>query len=318
MLPLFVTVDTEGDNGWDRPRVITTENANGLSRFQSQCEKYGIKPVYLMSHEMAVEPLAVSTLKGKNHKGLCEIGMHMHPWTALPSFDLTGDDFKNLPFVTEYPENVIRNKVATLTEELENYFEENIISHRAGRWVTSKEYLGILLENGYKVDCSYTPLFDWTCSIGDPFGHGGNDYRKVDKNIGFIEVAGGELLEIPLTTRKNPTFDKRIIDSFLKNSPASVKKTKVFNYVSGRKTIMLRPDRRRKKEQLFLIDELKNDRSISHVELIIHSSEVYKGTCPHCKTDSDVDSLYSLMDTMFKHLVEFCQPMTFKEYLKNK
>jgi hypothetical protein len=40
--PAFlITIDTEGDNLWSRPRTITTRNAHSLPRFQALCEKYG-------------------------------------------------------------------------------------------------------------------------------------------------------------------------------------------------------------------------------------------------------------------------------------
>src|SRR5512144_2975448 len=43
----LITIDTEGDNLWSRPREITTGNARYLPRFQALCEKYGLKPTYL-------------------------------------------------------------------------------------------------------------------------------------------------------------------------------------------------------------------------------------------------------------------------------
>src|SRR5260221_5881140 len=52
--PLLITIDTEGDDLWSRPREITTRNARFLPRFQSLCERYRLKPVYLANYEMAM------------------------------------------------------------------------------------------------------------------------------------------------------------------------------------------------------------------------------------------------------------------------
>ncbi|MDR8263551.1 deacetylase, partial [Acinetobacter baumannii] len=50
--PAFlITIDTEGDNLWQKHDSITTENARYLPRFQQLCEKYGFKPVYLTNYE---------------------------------------------------------------------------------------------------------------------------------------------------------------------------------------------------------------------------------------------------------------------------
>ena len=50
---LVITIDTEGDNAWARPRVATTRNAEYLPRFQELCDQFGFKPTYLTNYEMA-------------------------------------------------------------------------------------------------------------------------------------------------------------------------------------------------------------------------------------------------------------------------
>ena len=49
--PAFIiTIDTEGDNLWQNHRVIKTENARYLARFQTLCERFGFKPVWLTNY----------------------------------------------------------------------------------------------------------------------------------------------------------------------------------------------------------------------------------------------------------------------------
>lgn len=315
MIPLFVTIDTEGDNGWARPEKITTENAKGIGRFQDLCEKYDIKPIYLTTYEMGTDDTFIKAVKKKNLCGKCEIGMHMHAWTTPPDFALTDNDFKNLPFITEYPSNIIGQKILSLTSELEKRFESSILSHRSGRWAVNDEYLGLLANNGYKIDCSYTPLIDWACSFGNPNGTGGPNYSSVPQTPFEIHTSNGSILEVPMTTLRNRKYDNVLVNSFLNLAPSACRNSKVYNALNGRKTIMLRPDIRKEKLQMSLISKLKNQKGIKHIELMIHSSEMYVGTCPHCNSEEDLNKLYDIMDKMFAELRTFSESMTFKEYL---
>lgn len=62
--PAFIiTIDTEGDNLWQNRREIKTENARYLARFQSLCERFGFKPVWLTNYEMATDPAFVEFAK---------------------------------------------------------------------------------------------------------------------------------------------------------------------------------------------------------------------------------------------------------------
>lgn len=310
--PLFVTLDAEGDNGWERPRVITTENSQGVERFQSFCEKYDIKPIYLTTYEMAKDNTFVKTLKQKNKDGLCEIGMHMHGWSTPPEYELTGDDLQNLPFITEYPESIIRDKVKTITELLEKEFETEVISHRSGRWIITKEYLEILSEYGYKIDCSVTPLIDWSCSIGDPNQRGGENYKNRNPHPEKLTFNNGSILEIPMTTRSNPLYDNIVVNTGLR---LFSKKSRIYNGVSARRIVMLRPIIRNTSFLLNMIDRLGQDCNVEHMEFIVHTSELFPNTCPHCKNEKDLDAIYDLMGKMFERLSIYCESMTFREYV---
>ena len=57
MSSFIVTVDTEGDNlwNWHKGKNITSYNSRYIPRFQELCEKYGVKPVYLVNYEMVMD-----------------------------------------------------------------------------------------------------------------------------------------------------------------------------------------------------------------------------------------------------------------------
>ena len=83
---LIITIDTEGDNlwAWREGQPIGTENTRFLPPFQSLCEEYGMKPVYLSNYEMLQEPRFCALAREKQDRGLCEIGMHLHAWNCPP------------------------------------------------------------------------------------------------------------------------------------------------------------------------------------------------------------------------------------------
>lgn len=318
MISLYVTVDTEGDNLWNRPDVITTENAKGISRFQNLCERYGIKPIYLVNYEMACNDVLLKSLKGKNEKNLCEVGIHMHAWNSPPIHALTDNDTKYLPYVTEYPQELYEEKVYILKQVLQDRFETEIVSHRSGRWAVNEQYLACLARSGIGVDCSYTPLIDWRCSMGLSNGSGGPDYRTVNPHIHQIGEGSSTIIEIPMTTKKSLLYNNPIVRTALHLAPKSLRVSKVYNAINARMVMMLRPDIRREKQQLSLIKSLVKDAERTHVELMVHSSELFCGTCPHCRTEEDVDILYGIMERMFRLLAEFTISETFREWLRER
>ena len=41
---LLISIDVEGDNVWSKTKIINTNNAEYIPRFQRLCEKYNLKP----------------------------------------------------------------------------------------------------------------------------------------------------------------------------------------------------------------------------------------------------------------------------------
>ncbi len=205
--PFIITIDAEGDDLWASPREITTRNAEYLPRFQSLCERFGFGPVYLANYEMAMSDVFVEFARDVVARGAGEIGMHLHAWNSPPLDPLTDDDFRYHPYLIEYPEPVMKEKIRTLTRLLEDRLDQKMISHRAGRWAFDGRYAAMLLDEGYRVDCSVTPGVDWREKPGDPSGEGGSDYTAFPDRPYFLnpfdisEPTSGALLEVPMTVR---------------------------------------------------------------------------------------------------------------------
>ena len=120
MTPSFlITIDTEGDDLWSQPRHATTRNARFLPRFQALCERHHLKPTYLTNYEMACAPEFVELTRDAVERGHAEVGMHLHAWHSPPEHALTADDANAQPYLIEYPEEVMRAKIRTMTDLLE-------------------------------------------------------------------------------------------------------------------------------------------------------------------------------------------------------
>src|SRR5271170_3369343 len=98
--PAFlITIDTEGDNLWAKPKTILVENAKHIERFQRLAERYGLKPTYLTNWEMVESPVFRQLGRAALARKACEIGMHLHAWNSPPIEPLTPDDDRFHPYL---------------------------------------------------------------------------------------------------------------------------------------------------------------------------------------------------------------------------
>ncbi|BEV73157.1 polysaccharide deacetylase family protein [Paludibacterium sp. THUN1379] len=308
--PAFlITIDTEGDNLWGTG-PLSTRNAAYLERFQLLCEQYGFKPCYLTNYEMAIDPVYQAFARDVIARGTGEIGMHLHAWNSPPAHPQTDHDGEDKAYLIEYPDDVMRSKVDTMTKLLEDTFSIKMISHRAGRWAFDRRYAELLLEYGYQVDCSVTPHIDWGGTPGKRQGQGGTDYRHFPTGAYFIDPddiarpGHSALLEIPMSTRlKYPAWlraTRRTLDRLRgKIRPDSIS--------------WLRPKRDNLAETLSLTNRILAEGS-DYLEFMLHSSEFMPGGSPTFPDEASIEQLYRDMDQLFRHIASRCQGMTLADY----
>lgn len=309
--PAFlISIDTEGDNLWGSPEVISTENAKYLQRFQDICEKYGFKPTYLTNYEMAVSPEYISFAKDVIDRKQGEVGMHLHAWNSPPIYPLTPDDNRHKPYLIEYPEHVIVEKVTFMTELLENTFGVKMLSHRAGRWAFNAYYAKLLHQLGYQVDCSVTPYVDWSGVKGNPEGNGGTDYSQFPDGAYFMDLdniakpGSSTLLQVPMSTR-------------LKYGALHNGFKLVYDRLRGKKrppsTRWLRPSGNNVAD-MKLVAQQCLDEGKDYVEFMLHSSEFMPGGSPTFKDRAAIEQLYQDLDELFEWLSQRCMGMTMAEF----
>ena len=309
--PAFlITIDTEGDNLWRNRQTITTHNTRFLPRFQALCEKYGFKPTWLTNYEMASDPAYVEFARDVIQRGQGEVGMHLHAWNSPPETPLTDDDWRWQPYLIEFPDHLLRDKVRFMTDLLEEKFQTKMLSHRAGRWAFDERYAAVLRELGYQVDCSVTPRVSWRSSPGAPQGQGGTDYRHFPQHAYFLDAqdisrsGDSTLLEVPMSIQyKHSAFMNQLKQGY--DRLRGKKRGPSVNWLrpsGGNLATMKR------------VAEQSLAQGNDYVEFMLHSSEFMPDGSPTFKTEADIERLYDELEALFSWLQQRTQGMTLAEY----
>jgi hypothetical protein len=292
MAPVFlITIDVEADNLWSHSRTVTTRNAASLPRFQALAERFGFRPTWLVDWEMANTEACVEFLRDVLARGAGEVGLHLHAWNTPPFEPVTDDDVRHHPFLTEYPEPLMREKIERLAGELEDTFQQSLYSHRAGRWVFDGRYARLLRERGFAADCSVCPGVDWGSTKGDPCGSGGPDYRAApvepyfvdedDVGRAAVEPAADALLEVPMTIGSpRPGWAGNLVE------------------VCSRRHFWLRPNGRNGAAMRERVDEALAARR-PHLMFMLHSSELMAGGSPTFRSEKAIERMYGDVEALF-------------------
>lgn len=293
----LITIDVEGDNVWAKPKQAETGNAAYMPRFQALCEKHGLRPTYLTNHEMAMSPVYREFAQDVANRNAGEIGMHLHAWDTPPYEPLTADDSQHQPYLVDYPDATIRRKVRVMTDVLESMVGKKMLSHRAGRWAFNAPYAHALVECGYVADCSVTPHISWRGKPGAPGGSGGSDYSRAPEEPYFIDLhdvgrAGdSSLLEVPMTIVASMNLVRSMASGL--PAPARAAVDRLLPPIQW-----LRPNGRNLRPMLEII-RAKKAAGATHIEFMLHSSELMPGGSPTFKTTDAIERLYSDMEQVF-------------------
>jgi hypothetical protein len=303
----LITIDTEGDNLWNRPREVATRNADYLERFQQLCEHHGLRPTWLTSQEMILSSTFRRFATDVIARGTAEIGMHLHAWNSPPFESLTADDVSAQPYLIEYPPDVMREKIHALTAELEDTLGVKMVSHRAGRWAFDERYAEMLLCEGYRVDCSVTPLVNWKTTLGDPSGRGGSDYTAFPRDAYWVDLGdisrpgSSDLLEVPMTIT-SPRSDRTA--RLLRRADRMSKSLPRIGALTHRAAerwsapVWLRPAGNNGRRLCDLIDRVAAEQR-QYAEFMLHSSELMPGGSPTFPDEGSIEALYADLELLF-------------------
>jgi peptidoglycan/xylan/chitin deacetylase (PgdA/CDA1 family) len=232
-------------------------------------------------------------------RGTCEIGMHLHAWDSPPLVPLTADDTLHHAYLVEFPRPVMRAKIDHMTKLLQDTFGQSPVSHRAGRWAFDEAYAELLVEHGYRVDCSVTPHVSWASKKGDPAGRGGTDYRGFPEDAYYLDLRDirrpgpSPLLELPVTIVRSRHPLARLGASLTGPRRLRGALRRFWPSISW-----LRPTGRNGAD-LLRIARWGLARRRRYVEFMLHSSELMPGGSATFRTAADIERLYEDLAALF-------------------
>ena len=310
---LIITIDTEGDNlwAWREGQPIGTENTRFLPPFQSLCEEYGMKPVYLSNYEMLQDSRFCAFAREKQDRGLCEIGMHLHAWNCPPMEErlpARTDCVPGAAYLIEYSEEAMEEKIRFMTELITEKMGLPPVSHRAGRWATDDRYFRLLQKYGYRVDCSVTPKLDWSAHPGRSPQSGGSDYRK-SPDTPYV-IPGTGITEYPVTVYE----DHRV---YLPDRLTPKNIARALVHAKRGNQLWLRPNGNNLKECLGVLERGAREDNRDYVMFMLHSSELMPGGSPTFRDEPAIRNLYRELRSIFACAVRLgYRGATFRELLE--
>jgi hypothetical protein len=198
---LCVSIDTECDKGkgWRSKKPLAFEGVREgiVRRLQPIFEAFGGKPTYLLSPEVLRDEASVEALRGLSS---AELGTHLHGEYAEP--EAFEPDVTRV-FQRDYPEDVERAKLSSLTDQFIRAFGYQPMSFRAGRFGIGPSSCGILESLGYRVESSVTPHVDWSGSGSPGLSFEGAPTQPYHPDAAKPSRAGdAAILEVPVTIRR--------------------------------------------------------------------------------------------------------------------
>jgi len=303
-MKFILTIDTEGDNQWDHGCELTVENIKFIPRFQILCDRYQIRPTYLVTSEICEDVFAKDIFSSYISEGKAEIGAHLHSWTTPPFQDEEGYRYndKNHAFAHELPEDLLTEKIKNLTNHIETSFGIRPLSFRSGRYGFDERVAKILTVNCFLVDSSVTPFTDWSNNKGIPGGYGGPDFLDYNPLPYQYTFGNRSLLEIPITilpTNFPLNKNRALAKHYFKNVDNSLLLKACRKLLFRNQPLWLRPHPWMNSN---FLKEILNEAiriELPYIVMMFHSSELMPGCSIYRTNKDEVEKLYNLLELFF-------------------
>jgi hypothetical protein len=234
--------------------------------------------------------------------------VQVNAWNTPPLVPLTDDDRRHRPYLIEYAEPVMREKIRRMTAILEDTFGVKMVSHRAGRWNLDERYASILVEEGYCVDSSVTPQWCWTGKRGDRRERAVPDPRAFPDEAYWVDLSDisrsgdSPLLEVPMTILPSRrTLARRLSDTLRQLPKPLIALTDPIRRICDRLTPpgrWLRPNGENGLELLQIVEQVLAE-GRSYAEFVLPSSRFMPGDSRICQTEADIERLFDDLTVLF-------------------
>jgi len=293
---VLLGVDTEADDQWSARgrRESQVRNVERLPALQALCERYGVRPTYLVTWEMATRSESVAVLRALAASGRCEIGSHLHPWSSPP---FRPEDLAQHSYPHNLPVEILERQLEELTAAIEANLGARPTTYRAGRNGFDGGSLPILERLGYTVDTSVDPLFNERRKRGMRFA--GAPREPYHPDYADVRRAGtARILELPITSATLPLLAKPFERLYALLPPipyrGALKRL-------GLRPVWLRPSYTPLADMLAFADRLAARRAPCF-NIIFHSSELLPGASPYNPDAASVERFMDALERLLAHL----------------
>ena len=183
----------------DRPRgqILargTQGNLKYLHAFHRLCRKYSICPTYMLSYPAIGSP-HLTWLNTASETNECELGVMSQSW-ATPPFAAYENRLTGTPSA-QLSRAIVSEKLLHLREAFDGSFGRTPLCHMSDGWDLSSNLISALVNNGYRIDCSYAP---GVSPIGQPLDNPLS--APYFPSLQQPESRGSaRLVEVPIATR---------------------------------------------------------------------------------------------------------------------
>lgn len=298
-MKFVVTVDTEEDlwGEYRRCNAPVTNIAN-VHRFQTLCEKYGVRPTYLVTYPITQDDECVGVFADILARGKCEVGMHCHPWNT-PPFEEEISEYNSM--LCNLPPELQYKKLESLDLAIQDRFGIKAVSFRAGRWGYSSDVAKCLERLRYQVDSSVVPFINWGATHGPDFTHFPQEPYRFDPSAIQSLANYGSMLEVPATVGLlgwSTPMAVRVWRTLRDRRVAFLKGTGILALFRIMQRVWLSPEQTGSENQVKLIRQLQA-RGGTTVNLVFHSSSLKAGLTPFVRTPLDEAQFYQRLEAVF-------------------
>jgi hypothetical protein len=284
-------VDTEEEFDWAEPRrrdAVGTTAISALPAAHQRLKGFGLTPTYMVDFPVADNARSADIVRGLADDGGAAIGAQLHPWVNPP---LDESMSSSNSFVGNLPIDIERAKLKLLTDRISQSLGSRPIIYRAGRYGIGPNTAGLLIQEGYRLDVSTRPLFNY-------HGEGGPDFSGFPAWPWWVEREHG-LIELPLGvafTGHLRRLGRSIYPIGAKYPPLA----SALARAGLLQRVALTPEGTPLADAILAIDEMvgEGDRVFS---LSFHSPSIAPGHTPYVRDNSELAIFWRWWDGVLNH-----------------
>lgn len=289
----LVTVDVEEEFDWTKPierEGYSLEALEAITDFQTLCEEYGVKPLYLVDWPIISDPRGKEIYGQFVREGRAEVGIQLHPWVN-PPFD--EEVTQRNTYAGNLPVELERAKFFALRDAITEVTGTQPIAYRAGRYGIGPQTLNLLREAGVRFDTSVRANFDYSKAEGPDFSQYPLEPYWLDKSLGIVELPVTSVFW-GLLRRQGALFPLAQMAGVTKSLMAR-----------GRllERISLTPEGISVEEVIRGIDIALDD-GLPILNFSFHSPSLKAGYTPYVRKDEDVAAFYDWWHRVLSYLAQ--------------